>query len=63
MRLLISKVWSWSDIWILKWCAFLFGMIGGAYLSDFVKQYLWVFLVLAIALAIKSGIKYFGRND
>jgi hypothetical protein len=63
MRLFRTKVWSWADIWILKWCAFLFGIIGGAYLSDFVKQYVWVLLVLAVALAIKSGIKYFGGND
>jgi hypothetical protein len=32
------------DIWELKWSAFLLGMIAGAYLSDFVKQYALVFV-------------------
>jgi hypothetical protein len=63
MRLFRTKVWSWADIWILKWCAFLFGMIGGAYLSGFVKQYVWVLLVLAIGLGIRSGYRYFGNID
>jgi len=60
MKLLITKIWSWADIWILKWCAFLFGMIAGAYLSNVVKRYVWIFLLVAVALAIRSGIKYFG---
>ena len=63
MRLLRTKIWSWADIWMLKWCAFLFGMIGGAYLSDMVKQYVWVLLVLAIAVGIKPAFKYFGNSD
>lgn len=63
MRLLITKVWSWGDIWILKWCAFLFGMVGGAYLSEFVRQHVWIFLIVAIALALRSGFKYFANID
>ena len=38
MGLFKTMVWSWKDIWILKWCAFVFGMIAGAYLSEFIKQ-------------------------
>lgn len=63
MRLLRRQEWSWVDIWVLKWCAFLFGMIAGAYLSDIVKQYVWIFLLVAVLLAIKSGIKYFSGKD
>ena len=63
MKLFRTKIWSWSDLWILKWCAFLFGLIGGAYLSDFVQRYVVVILVLAVILAVKSGIKYFGASD
>jgi hypothetical protein len=63
MRLLRTKVWSWVDIWALKWCALLFGMIAGAYLSDIVKQYVWIFLLVAVVLSIRSSIKYFGGKD
>jgi len=63
MRLLRTKVWWWGDIWALKWCAFLFGIIAGAFFSDFVKQYVWIFLVVAVVLAVWSGLKYFGNNE
>lgn len=63
MKLFRTKVWSWIDIWVLKWCAFLFGMIAGAYLSDTVKQYVWIFLLVAVVLSIRSAIKYFGSKD
>ena len=62
MSLFRTKVWKWQDIWLLKWCAFLFGMIAGAYLSDFVRLYVWVFLVAAILFTIRPAIKYFGNN-
>ena len=63
MRVLRTKVWWWLDIWLLKWCAFLFGMIAGAYLSDFVKQYVWIFALMAILLAIRAAISYWGDGE
>ena len=63
MRLFRTKVWSWVDIWVLKWCAFLFGMIVGAYRSDMVRQYVWIFLVIAVGLGIRASIKYFCDKD
>lgn len=63
MNLFKTKIWWWFDIWALKWGAFLFGIIAGAYLSDFVKQYVWVFAVVALILVIRPSIKYFGDNE
>ena len=63
MRLFRTKIWSWVDIWVLKWCAFLFGIIVGAYRADMVKQYVWVLLAIAVALAIRASLKYFGDES
>ena len=58
-----TKVWWWLDIGFLKLSALLFGMIAGAYLSEFVKQRSWVFASVAVILAIRPVIKYFEDND
>jgi hypothetical protein len=63
MGLLKTKVWSWVDIGLLKWSALLFGMILGGYFPDFTRRYVWVILVLAIVLAIKPSVSYWGNND
>ena len=63
MGLFKTKVWWWFDIWALKWSAFLFGIITGAYLTDFVKQYVWELALVAVILAIKPTIKYFGKSE
>ena len=41
----------------------MFGMIAGAYLHDFVMQYVWVIIVAAILLVIGPSIKYFWDNE
>jgi hypothetical protein len=63
MRLFKTKVWCWLDVWLLKWCAFLFGIAAGAYFHDYVMPYTWVILVVAGLLAIRLSINYFGKND
>ena len=63
MKLLRTTVWPWADVWMLKWSAFLFGIVVGAYLSDFVKPYVWIFAVVAVILAIRPTITYFGGNE
>jgi len=63
MKLLRTMVWPWADIWMLKWCAFLFGMIAGAYLSDFVKQFVWIFVIAAAILTIRPAVRYFGNGQ
>jgi hypothetical protein len=63
MGFLKTMTWSWKDIWILKWCAFVFGMIAGAYLSEFIKQNIWIFALVAVILTVRPAIKYFGKNE
>jgi putative Mn2+ efflux pump MntP len=63
MKLFRSKVWSPFDIALLKWSCIFLGMIIGAYLSDFVKDYLWVFVVALLILGIKPTVSYFGRDQ
>jgi hypothetical protein len=62
MKLLRTKAWSVIDIGCLKWCCIFFGMIAGAYLSEFVKRYVWLFAVAAVLLAIKPALNYFGND-
>jgi len=35
MQLFKTKIWSWVDIVLLKWCVLFFGMIVGACIPDF----------------------------
>ena len=62
MNLWKAKVWSVIDIGLLKWSCILSGMIVGAYLSDFTKRHVVLFVVGVILLAIKPTISYF-RGD
>jgi len=59
MRLFITKEWKWWDVWMLKWCAFLFGIAAGAYFHEIVMQYVWIVLIAAILLTIRPAIAYF----
>jgi hypothetical protein len=59
MKLFKTKIWIWSDIVLLKWSVLLLGMVVGAYFADFIKQYILVFLLAAIILAIKPTFSYF----
>jgi putative Mn2+ efflux pump MntP len=63
MKLFRSKVWSPLDIGCLKWCCILFGMIAGAYFSDFTKRYVWIFSIAVILLAIKPIVSYFRNSE
>ncbi|MEI6208400.1 MAG: hypothetical protein WCP20_16605 [Desulfuromonadales bacterium] len=58
MRLLITKIWNWRDIWLLKWSAFLFGIAAGAFFQALVLPYVWIVLVAAVLLAIRPAIAY-----
>jgi len=63
MKLFRSKVWSPVDIALLKWSCIFFGMIVGAYLSDFIKHYMWVLIIAVILLGVKPASSYFGRDQ
>jgi putative Mn2+ efflux pump MntP len=56
----IKKLNVW-DIGALKTYVFLFGLIIGAYFPGFVKQYLWVIIILIILLVIKLIYKVFKK--
>ena len=63
MTLFRSKVWSPLDIVCLKWSCIFLGMIVGAYLSSFVKEYALVFMIPAILLGLKPAVSYFGTDE
>jgi putative Mn2+ efflux pump MntP len=63
MKLFRAKVWSPVDIALLKWTCIFLGLTVGAYLSDFIKHYVWVFLIAIILLGIKPTVSYFGRDQ
>jgi hypothetical protein len=63
MKLFRTKVWWWFDIGLVKWSAILIGMVAGAFLADFVMQYVWVFIFAAIAFAIRPTFKYFDDKE
>lgn len=58
MKLLITKTWKWWDIWLLKWCAFLFGIAAGAYFHAYVMKYSWAIIVCALLLALRPALAY-----
>lgn len=52
------NVW---DISILKTYCLLIGMVIGAYVAGFVKQYLWYFLIVIVILMIRLLTKFFKK--
>ena len=49
------------DIGYIKWSSLLIGIIIGAYIADFTKRYLWVFIIVAALLIIKVMCKIFKK--
>ncbi len=63
MKVFKTIEWSPANLGCFKWANILFGMIIGAYLADFVKQYLWIFIVLVLILALKVMIFYIYEKE
>jgi len=59
MNLFRDKMYSVIDIGLIKWSCILFGMVLGAYFSEFTLRYIWLFIIVAIVLAIKPIVSYF----
>jgi hypothetical protein len=59
MNFLKTRTWTAGEIVCLKWGSVLAGAVIGAYLSELVKTYVWVFVVSVIVLAIKPVSGYF----
>lgn len=55
------KVWSNLDLGLFKWSCIFFGIIIGAYISQVVKDWLWIFILTAVALGIKPTIDYWKK--
>ena len=62
MGIFKTKTWSAVDIMLLKWSSVLFGMIIGVYANNFVKQYLWLFIVLVIVFGLKPLYSYWFKD-
>jgi len=62
MAIFKTKTWSAFDIMLIKWSAAFFGMIVGAYISNFVRQYLWIFIVLVIAFGLRPLYLYWFKD-
>ncbi|MFO7709006.1 MAG: hypothetical protein R6V84_12600 [Desulfobacterales bacterium] len=59
MKWFRTKAWKPLDLACLKWSSILFGMIIGAYLSDFTKRFVWLFAAAVIALAVRPLLAWF----
>ena len=58
MKLFRTKIWSWSNIALLKWSALFVGMLMGAYFHEYVVKYAWVIIISAILLAFRPAASY-----
>ncbi|MBL8023650.1 MAG: hypothetical protein JNK54_05135 [Elusimicrobia bacterium] len=63
MKLLITKKWSPVDIAALKLYVFSLGMVIGAFVPAFVKNYLWVFIGVAVITGTWAVYAYWFRKD
>jgi hypothetical protein len=59
INLFRDKKYSVIDIGLIKWSCILFGMVLGAYFSDYTLRYFWLFIIVALVLAIKPVVTYF----
>jgi ABC-type uncharacterized transport system permease subunit len=63
MKWIRPRVWKWTEIAQVKWSAVLFGMVAGAYLAAYVKQYAIPLLLLAGLLAIRPLVYFFKDSE
>ncbi len=56
----IKRLDIW-DIGSIKWGSIFIGIIIGAYIANWVKQYIWIHIALAIALLIRPIYRYFRK--
>ena len=57
----IKKMTFW-DMTLTKFTAMFFGLIIGAYISGFVRQHIWLFLILFIAGYITAAYRFFVKK-
>lgn len=63
MRLFRATLWPFWEIATLKLYCVVVGMIIGAYIGAAVREYLWIFVLVAVVLAIRLCYFYFIKGD
>jgi len=63
MNFFKSKRWPFGDIVLLKLYCVVLGIVIGAFISPVVKGYLWLFIIVAVVLAVRLGYFYFFKED
>lgn len=63
MQLFKSKRWTFGDIVLLKLYCLVLGIIIGAFISSVVKGTLWLFVIVALAAAVRLCYVYFFKED
>jgi hypothetical protein len=63
MRLFKARLWPFWEIAMLKLYCVIVGMIIGVYIASAVKGYLWIFILVAVILAIRLCYFYFLKRD
>ncbi|MFC1683097.1 hypothetical protein ACFL0G_02670 [Candidatus Zixiibacteriota bacterium] len=63
MRIFKATLWPFWEIAILKLYCVVVGVIIGAYIGSAVREYLWIFVLVAVILAIKLCYFYFIKKD
>ena len=59
MKYFDARYWSVFDIACLKWSSILFGVIVGAYCSEFVQANVWAFVVACVVLGLHPAYRFF----
>jgi hypothetical protein len=63
MNFFKSKRWPFGDILLLKLYCVVLGIIIGGYISSVVKGYLWLFIIVAVVMAVRLCYFYFLKED
>ena len=56
----IKKITLW-DFALIKTCLIIFGIMIGAYISNFVKINIWYFLIAFVILYVYTMMKFFKK--
>ena len=63
MKLYKTKKWSPFEVSFLKLSCSCFGIILGAYCSDFFLQYIWIFIIVGILATFRVWYFYYFTKD
>ena len=58
--MLKPKTYGLWDLGVVKLCVLSYGMVAGAYLSDWVKAHLWLFAAVFAVTCVRAAYYYWG---